>query len=97
MVNLINAPVSRSTMELYQNRHLRQIEHAAKQWEARESKVKNNELRRHWLQRQDNHNYRSEYDRIRGELGNKRIPMGNRYRLQNREAELKALFSQGNV
>ena len=97
MVNLINAPVSRSTMELYQNRHLRQIEHAAKQWEARESKVKNNELRRHWLQRQDNHNYRSEYDRIRSELGRKRIGRGTMYRLQNREAELKALFSQGNV
>ena len=97
MVNLINAPVSRSTMELYQNRHLRQIEHAAKQWEGRESKVKNNELRRQWFQRQDNHNYRSEYDRIRGELGNKRIAFGNKYRLQNREAELKALFSQGNL
>jgi len=40
MVNLVNMPVSRERMEKYQNRHMRQIEHAAKQWEARELKVK---------------------------------------------------------
>ena len=41
----INMPVSRERMEKYQNRHIRQIEHAAKQWDAREMKVKNNALR----------------------------------------------------
>jgi hypothetical protein len=30
MVNLVNMPVSRERMERYQNRHYRQIEHAAK-------------------------------------------------------------------
>ncbi len=90
-------PVSRERMEKYQNRHIRQIEHAAKQWEARESKVKNNNTRRQWLQRQTNANYRNEYDRIRGELSNRKIPMKTKYQLQEREKELHKLFSSGNV
>ena len=68
MVNLVAVPVSRERMEKYQNRHIRQIEHAAKQWAARASTVKNNNERRRWLERQNNANYRTEYDRIRGEL-----------------------------
>ncbi len=46
MVNSINMPVSRERMEKYQSRHMRQVEHAAKQVEARESKTKNNNMRR---------------------------------------------------
>ncbi len=46
MVNLVNMPVSRERMEKYQNKHLRQVEHAAKQLEGREMKVKNNNLRK---------------------------------------------------
>ena len=74
MVNSINMPVSRERMENYQNKHMRQIEHAAKQVEARESKTKNNNMRRVWLQRQNNSNYRNEYDRMRGELSHYRVP-----------------------
>ena len=40
MVNSINMPVSRERMEQYQNIHMRQIEHAAKQWDAGESQSK---------------------------------------------------------
>ena len=97
MVNLVNMPVSRERMEKYQNRHVRQIEHAAKQWEARESKVKNNNMRRLWLQRQTNANYRNEYDRIRGYLAHRKIPMKTQYQLEEREKELHKLFSSGNV
>ena len=68
MVNLVNMPVSRETMEKYQNRHTRQMEHATKQWEARANKVANSANRRQWIERQNNANYRNEYDRIRGEL-----------------------------
>jgi hypothetical protein len=93
----INMPVSRERMEQYQNRHIRQIEHAAKQWEAREMKVKNNMMRRQWLQRQTSANYRNEYDRIRGELSHHRIPYQTKAKLEKREEELKKLFSQGNV
>ena len=88
MVNSINMPVSRERMEKYQNRHMRQVEHAAKQVEARESKTKNNHMRRVWLERQTNLNYRNEYDRIRGELSNRKIPFKNKYQLEQREAYL---------
>ena len=97
MVNSINMPVSRERMENYQNMHMRQVEHAAKQVEARESKTKNNHMRRVWLERQTNLNYRNEYDRIRGELSNRKIPFRSRYQLQQREADLNKLFSSGNV
>ena len=40
MVNLVNMPASRELMEKYQNRHLRQIEHAAKQCKAQQSNAK---------------------------------------------------------
>ena len=97
MVNLVNMPVSRERMEKYQNRHLRQIEHASKQVEARESKTKNNNMRRVWLQRQTNSNYRNEYDRVRGELSRYKIPFQTPHRLSKRSDELSKLFSSGNV
>ena len=93
MANSMNMPVSRERMEKYQTRHLRQIEHAAKVGEGRESKTKNNHLRRVWLERQTNLNYRNEYDRVRGELSNRKIPFKSRYQLQQREADLNKLFS----
>jgi hypothetical protein len=97
MVNLVAMPVSRETMEKCQNRHIRQVEHAAKQWDARASKVKNNNERRRWLERQNNTNYRNEYDRIRGELSRYRIPFGSKPKLEKRAEELHKLFSSGNV
>ena len=97
MVNLVNMPVSRERMEKFQNRHMRQIEHASKQWEARDMKTKNNTMRRKWLERQSNTNYRNEYDRIRGELSHRKLPFETRAKLEKREAELKKLFSSGNV
>ena len=66
MVNLVAMPVSRGTMEKYQDRHVRQIEHAAKQLEAKANKVSNANNRRKWLERQDNANYRNEYDKESG-------------------------------
>ena len=96
MVNK-NMPVSRERMEMYQNRHARQIEHAAKQWEARESKSKNNYMRQQWIDRQNNANYRSEYDRIRGDLSHNKIPYCSTLQLQERQKELKKLFSSGNL
>jgi hypothetical protein len=99
MVNLVNMPVSRKEMEKYQNRHVRQIEHMAKQWQARESKVANNAKRKEWMERQNNANYRNEYDRIRNYLEHSRIPFGNpaRLKLAHRRHELERLFSSGNV
>ena len=97
MVNSIIMPVSRERMEQYQNRHMRQIEHASKVWDAREMKSKNNNMRKEWMQRQTNANYRNEYDRIRGELSHNKIPYVSRKQLQRRGDELHRLFSSGNV
>jgi ribosomal protein L20 len=97
MVNSINMPVSRERMEKYQNRHMRQVEHAAKQVEARESKTKNNHMRRVWMQRQNNSNYRNEYDRVVGELGRAKIPFQTISQLEARDERLRKLFSSGNV
>ncbi len=97
MVNLVNNPISRERMEQYQNRHMRQIEHAAKQWDARENKVKSSNLRRQWLERQTNANYRNEYDRIRNELTHHRLMGRTIHGLAAREKELQKLFSSGNV
>ena len=97
MVNSLNMPVSRERMEKYQNRHLRQIEHAAKQIEGRESKTKNNNMRRVWLQRQNNANYRNEYDRMSHELGRSKVPYKTMSQLEARDDKLRKLFSSGNV
>ena len=84
-------------MEKYQNRHTRQVELATKQWEARANKVANNVNRRQWIERQNNANYRNEYDRLRGELSHARLPFESIQRLRRRVAELEQLFSSGNV
>ena len=97
MVNAVNMQVSRERMEKNQKRHLRQIEHAAKQHEAREMKSKNNTMRKEWLERQTNANYRNEYDRIRGELSHNKIPYRSMLQLQEREKHLKQLFSSANL
>ena len=96
-IDVVNMPVSRERMEKYQNRQIRQIEHAAKQWEAREAKSKNNSMRREWMERQTNANYRNEYDRIRGELSHRKIPYRTWTQLQRRQSDLQRLFSSGNV
>ena len=97
MVNAVHMPVSRERMEQYQNRHMKQIEHVARQWDARESKIKNNNLRRQWIERQTNANYRNEYDRLRGELGRGKIPHQTMGALKARQAELERLFSSANL
>ena len=97
MVNLVNMPVSRERMEQYQNRHLRQVEHASKQSEARDTKGKNNMMRKQWLERQTNANYRNEYDRIRGDLSRNKIPYRSMLQFQKREKDLQRLFSSSSV
>ena len=97
MVNLVNMPVSRERMEQYQNRHLRQVEHASKQAEARDAKGKNNMMRKQWLERQTNASYRNEYDRIRGDLSRNKIPYRSMLQLQKRKDDLHRLFSSSSV
>lgn len=91
MVNSLNLPVSRKRLEKYRNMHVRQIEHAAKQWEARQSKVQNNLLRKEWLEHQTAHNYHTEYDRIRGWMSHYRPPYVVPQQLRDRETFLRGL------
>ena len=92
MVDLVNTPVSREIMEKYQNRHTRQVDHATKQWEARANKVANNVNRRQWIERQNNANYRNEYDRLRGQLSHARLPFESIQRLRRRVADSNDYF-----
>ena len=94
MVDAINLPVSRKRMEKYQKLHTRQIEHAAKQWESRQSKVQNNLLRREWMEHQTAHNYHTEYDRVRGWMSRYRPAYLAPAQLWNRAAFLRGLVEQ---
>ena len=48
-------------------------------------KSKNNTMRKQWLERQTNANYRNEYDRIRGDLSHPKIQYRSMMQLRNRE------------
>ena len=58
-------------------------------------------LRKDWLERQTNENYRNEYDRIRGEFSHPKLGANSIRRLKEREREREAylarLFSSGNL
>lgn len=77
--------------------HLRQLEHLQRQLDARDTKTKSIMTRKNWLERQNNANYRNEYDRLRGELSHFRGPTTDKKKLQDRAAVLERLFSSGNV
>jgi hypothetical protein len=77
--------------------YLRQLEHAQRQIDARETKVKHNMTRKNWLERQTNANYRNEYNRIMGELSHWRGSTTDKQKLKNRAHDLQRLFSAGNV
>ena len=68
--------------------HFRQMDHAARQMEARENETKHNLTRMQWIARQNNANYWNEWDRIRGELSQSRLNGHSRERLARREQEL---------
>ena len=79
------------------NMHLRQLEHVARQIDARETKARHVTTRVKWLERQKSANYKNECDRIRGELSQSTLPFKSKVKLQNREKELERLFSKGNI
>ena len=56
------------TREAIEKMHLRQLKHLQQQIDARETRAKSIMLRKQWMERQNNANYRNEYDRIMGEL-----------------------------
>ena len=54
-------------------------------------------MRKDWLERQTNANYRNEYDRIRGELSHPKLGAYSIRQFKEREAYLARLFSSGNL
>jgi hypothetical protein len=77
--------------------HASQLDHVDRMLQARENKTKSLVVRRKWMERQANANYRNEYDRIRGELSHNKLGSVDRQKLKNREAELEKLFSRNSV
>ena len=99
---LLNRVSNRKKQDKMLKLHMRQLEHAKNQIEARENKSKSITHRKQWIERQNNANYRNEYDRIRNALDktvlkNSPLPSQTMEKLQQREEELKRLFSNGNV
>ncbi len=64
--------------------HLRQLEHIARQLDARQSKVRSVATRKKWVERANNASYRNEYDRIGGELSRFRGPPTDKKKLEDR-------------
>ena len=83
--------------ERLESLHPRQLEHVNRMIDARETKTKSLVLRRKWMERQANANYRNEYDRIRGELSHNKLGSVDRQKLKDREAILEKLFSRDSV
>lgn len=82
------------------NMQVQQIQHMARQMDARETRTKSIAAREHWLQRQNNAAYRQEFDRLRGELSRGAVPRlawSEKARLEARQKHLHKLFSGGNV
>ncbi len=77
--------------------HLRQLDHDKRITKAQQSKAKSLTLRRKWMERQVNANYRNEYDRIQGELSHNKLSSVDRKRLSEREETLYKLFSRDSV
>ena len=87
----------RFASENIEKMHLKQLEHAQRQIDARETKVKHNATRKQWMERQANANYRNEYERVQGELSHWRGSTTDKEKLKNRVRDLERLCSAGNV
>ena len=85
------------TREAIEKMRLRQLKHLQQQIDARETRAKSIMLRKQWMERQNNANYRNEYDRIMGELSRFRGPTTDKEKLQNRAETLHRRYSSGNA
>ena len=68
---------------------LTQVKYLNDMAEAFQNRTKSTHLRREILQKQDQRNYRSEYDRIRSHVENSATPAQNKEHLKGRMAHLK--------
>ena len=59
--------------------------------------MKSTVMRKDWLERQTDANYRNEYDRVRGELSHNKLGAYSIRQSSEREAYLARFYSSGNL
>ena len=72
----------------YSNLHLSQIKHLWRQFDARATQVEHTATMHKWLQRENIHNYKHQYDRTRGEVSHYVLPFVTIYKLTARRTYL---------
>ena len=70
---------------------LEQLGAMNKEMEVRQARRSNIDIRNKWQQAKNVKNYQSEYDRIRGQLGNSSLPYTTKLVIMNRKKTLEAL------
>ena len=81
----------KSQLNHYQRMQLSQVKYLNDMAEAFQNRTKSTHLRREILQKQDQRNYRSEYDRIRSHVENSATPALTKDHIKDRQAHLKKL------
>ena len=83
--------VFKSQLDHYQRMQLSQVKYLNDRAEVFQNRTKSTHLRREILQKQNQRNYRSEYERIRTLVEDSATPALNKDRLRDKMAHLKKL------
>ena len=81
--------VFKSQLDHYQRMQLSQVKYLSDRAEIFHNRTKSTHLRREILQKQNQRNYRSEYDRIRAHVEDSATPALNKDHLRDRMTHLK--------
>ena len=79
----------KSQLNHYQKMQLSQVKYLNDMADVFQNRTKSTHLRREILQKQEQRNYRSEYDRIRAHVEDSATPVQNKGHLRDRMAHLK--------
>ena len=80
-----------SQLNHYQRMQMSQVKYLNDMADVFQNRTKSTNLRREILQKQDQRNYRSEYDRIRSHVENSATPSLTKAHITNRHAHFKKL------
>ena len=81
----------KSQLNHYQRMQLSQVKYLNDMADVFQNRTKSTHLRREILQKQEQRNYRSEYDRIRAHVEDSATPAQNKDHLREKMARLKKL------
>ena len=84
----------KSQLNYYQKMQLSQIKYLNDAADAFQNRTKSTHLRREILQKQQQRNYRSEYERIRSHVEDSATPSLNKDHMRGKMAHLKKLGAQ---